>query len=418
MMSMRRVQPAPQAGAPLALAYLLDTAVDPLLREALPDCEVWATHERFLTPDLPPAGRRLVLLAWSAGVQTLRAMWNKGVRPDVLVALDGTAANYPTPQEWQIRPWREAAEAARSGRMCTILTCTNQTYVEQIASPYMATRHVLERALGHALTPGEDVDEGDLHVWPATSATIDGPAHIRQVTHVLPRALGVVRSFLDGGAAMDPATAARLMRLSDDVAAGREGLDAAMAYSESVVAADESPPTEMDPRRVGLGDRALEHGLTFVGEREQPPGSNTSPRIADWLAPCVRGGARLGIRAGSWCAAFFCACAWEAAKDCPSPPVIPHEYRAAVWELVRDADAAGALRDRTYRPRPGDGVVLRRGAGNPMRVGEEGHVCRVVEVGPGDEMRTLDGNHGDCVALVHRHLTDADIVAFIAYPEA
>lgn len=415
-MTFRLVQQG-EPDQPLVLGWLIGKQLDPMLRAKLPGFEIRMSEERDLAPTVPieyVRGRPLMLVGWSAGVQSIRALLRQGVDPWAVIALDGTAANYPTPESWQIDTWRDLTRRARGGDCCAVLTCTNQLYTETIPKPFMATRHVLERASGADLTPPERgvtrVVESGMHLWSYWSKTIDVAAHIEQVTKVLPEALDVVRQWFRPGTrvVMSPSEAARLTRLSDDVAAGRTSLDDAMArLNEEPV-----PPTEPAPQKTpSLGERALAWSLGYLGLREDPPGSNAGPEISLWLAACERGGRPIGIRSGAWCAAMASA-AQAAVKTSDEAPA--HGRRAAVHELVEDARAFGTWRDPSYRPRPGDLAIFKRNGGDPRFQGE-GHVGRVETV-DGDTYTTIDGNHGDAVARVSRRFDAADLVGFIAYP--
>src|SRR5690606_10838452 len=131
------------------------------------------------------------------------------------------------------------------------------------------------------------------------------------------------------------------------------------------------------PADASLGLRALAFALRewCAGVKEEPPGSNTGPRIREYLAHCVRDGKPLRLASGEWCAASASWCASQARREGER---LPHEYRAAGIELQRDLERAGAwrpveaVRAGQYSPRPGDLVILSR-AGTWTR-----HVCRVV----------------------------------------
>jgi len=391
---LRLVQQGDPAG-PLVLGYMLGPRLDSVLRAKLPGLEIRATAERHLHPDPPPHGRPVVLIGWSAGVQSIRAHLLAGVVPAATIALDGTAADYPSPAAWQVEPWRLLAGGARRGARCAILTCTDQLYTEHLTpGAFMATRHVLERAVERALVPGENVDEGDLHVWPAISKSIDGQAHIRQVTDVLPLALDVARDFLRRGpVAFSAATAQRLVQLSDDVTAGRTGLDAAMRSAEEP---DASPDTEPSPAPPGTrGERLLAwmRAEQAAGVMESPPGSNTGPRIREYLAACVRGGKPLGLTAGAWCcaSATYGLAQVSAAREDRVP------VRAAGVELQADAvdaetwHAVAEVLAGTFAPAVGDLVVCERGAPGSW----ERHVCVVSGPVRGAALPTLGGNEAD-----------------------
>jgi hypothetical protein len=177
--------------------------MDAAIRAALPGCAIVADVERVLRPDLA-AVRRLagtsgpiVVGGWSAGVQGPRQLMVDGADVAGVVALDGTAANIP-PAAWQIDVWRELAADARAGRRLFVATATQQTYTSalrddprtpQVEAPFMATVHVLKRALGQDLPPGTEVHEGGLHVYSVPSARIDAEAHREQLRVWLPRVL-------------------------------------------------------------------------------------------------------------------------------------------------------------------------------------------------------------------------------------
>lgn len=141
---------------------------------------------------------------------------------------------------------------------------------------------------------------------------------------------------------------------------------------------------------MSLRARVLELALAELelGVAEVPAGSNTGPDVRRYLAGCVRGGRRLGLSAGAWCAAFASWCVWSArgeraslldAQEWPGglPDLPPIGYRAAVSELVADARATGRWHLRgDGEPQPGDLLVLAR-AGQDPRVGGSGHVVFV-----------------------------------------
>lgn len=426
-MPMRLVQAAPERGAPLVLGYLLDTPVDAVLRAAFPHAEIRATVEKPLHPELPPPGRDVVGVAWSGGVQSLRALHLAGVRFRAVVALDGTSGSYPKQAPWQIEPWREVAEEARAGRCCAVLTSTEQLYTEDLRPPdvpYLATRHALELIVGQPLVAGQHLDDGALHVWPFPSARIDGAAHVRQVHEVLPVALDVVARWLaetpsggaNTGARLSPAAAARLVALSDDVMAGRTGLEDAMARATRDTDPAPAPPT--------FAELAVAWGLARLGLGEEPLGSNGGPWIKELLRPCRRRGteALLGLEAANWCAAFASATEQGAAESCEAqglevPPRLG--YRASVAELIADARAIGRWRDvaelrsGAYAIEPGDLPCFRR-AGEDPRTGGQGHVGRAVHrADDAGRYTSLDGNHDNRVALVSRDLADEDLVGTI-----
>jgi len=173
-----------------------------------------------------------------------------------------------------------------------------------------------------------------------------------------------------------------------------------------------------------LGERAVEIALEELnaGVQEEPPGSNSGPRIRLYLAGCVRNGRPIGIQAGEWCAAGAC---WTAAQAIARDGAArfgdkrpPHEYRAAVRELYEDAVKAGAYRAKgeSYTPRRGDLVVFKRDGDDP-RKGGKGHVGRVLDApDESGRYRTIEANKGVRWAIVDRRLGDADLLGWIQYP--
>lgn len=159
------------------------------------------------------------------------------------------------------------------------------------------------------------------------------------------------------------------------------------------------------------GELALEVALREVGVHEIPPGSNTGPRVREYLSGCVRGGKLVRLDRVAWCAAFASWCAAQA------PGLAPHQWRAAVRELVEDARALGAWRlpEEYPVPKPGDLGIYKRAGHDPTR-GEEGHVGRVAELFDDGRYTSVEGNSGDRVQIVTRHLGDPDLCGWIVYP--
>lgn len=361
----------------LVVAYLLGPHIDEPMREALgPSPWIVAfTDAAGVSPTNVVIAlgidrvRSLVAVGYSAGTQAVRAALRSGSFPTCdrigIVAIDGTHASIP-PQPWQLRIWQLAAEQARKGEKLFVATCTAQTYVEQLPAEqrYLSTISVLRDAIDPALTPRMPPDErhdGDLHVYAYASRSCDAAAHIAQQREVLPMVLAKhVRPWLE------------------------------------IVADPETKPDGCRPRR-SLGERALDVAATFVGWREAGP--NKGDLVRRSLAGCTRivSGREvpLGIREGvPWCAAFVGFC--EHMVQFPGEPRYP--WRAAVWELVRDAKDARTWHEvGAYVPRPGDLAVFKRGGKDP-RNGVEGHVERVASVLSDGMFESIGGNVGDAVA--------------------
>lgn len=167
-----------------------------------------------------------------------------------------------------------------------------------------------------------------------------------------------------------------------------------------------------------LGLRALDRARSQLGVREAS-GNNDGLEIAKYFAGATRiinGQEKpTGWAAGwEWCAAFASWCAFEARQGAET---VPHGWRIAVWELVRDARASGAWRDWTVGassgPRPGDLVIYRR-KGDPRQPGQTGHVARCV-TWDGARLLTIGGNEQNAVTQQDNAARLGDVVGFIAY---
>lgn len=186
------------------------------------------------------------------------------------------------------------------------------------------------------------------------------------------------------------------------------GLGGAVALFARVLGSSGSP----------LGLRALDRARSQLGVKEAT-GNNDGPEIAKYFAGATRiinGQEKpTGWVAGwEWCAAFASWCAFEARQGAET---VPHGWRIAVWELVRDARASGAWRDWTVGassgPRPGDLVIYRR-KGDPRQPGQTGHVARCV-TWDGARLLTIGGNEHNAVTQQDNAARLGDVVGFIAY---
>lgn len=167
-----------------------------------------------------------------------------------------------------------------------------------------------------------------------------------------------------------------------------------------------------------LGLRALDRARSQLGTSEAT-GNNDGAQIAKYFAGATRiidGQEKpTGWAPGwEWCAAFASWCAFEARQGAET---VPHGWRIAVWELVRDARASGAWRDWTVGassgPRPGDLVIYRR-KGDPRQAGQTGHVARCV-TWDGARLVTIGGNEHNAVTQQDNAARLGDAVGFIAY---
>jgi hypothetical protein len=126
----------------------------------------------------------------------------------------------------------------------------------------------------------------------------------------------------------------------------------------------------------GLG--AVEVARGEVGQAEQPPGSNDSPRIAEYRSAVA------GAGVGPWCAYFVSWCSRQAGV-----PLGEHgEGFGSVSALYEWAERSGrAIPASAGPPQPGDLIVW----------GGE-HVGIVEAVDPDGTIHTIEGNSSDQVS--------------------
>jgi len=124
-----------------------------------------------------------------------------------------------------------------------------------------------------------------------------------------------------------------------------------------------------------------------VGQAEQPPGSNDSPRIAQYRT------ATAGSGVGPWCAYFV---SWVARQA--GTPLGDHgEGFGSVDQLYAWAQRTGRAVPNApgVVPRPGDLVVW------------DEHIGIVEQVLPGGRIQTLEGNSSDRVSRNLHESSDA-----------
>jgi hypothetical protein len=176
-----------------------------------------------------------------------------------------------------------------------------------------------------------------------------------------------------------------------------------------------------------LGKRALDVAFKELGVAEDPPHSNTGPRIREYLKPCVRGDKNqlLGLTASNWCMAFSSWCMSMALEDGEMPP---HGYRAGVVEAVADVRSPHAkfsgvwrpvetVRKKLWTPFEGDLAIWDRSTTDPNTSWWR-HVNRVVKYDAGvGEFDTIGGNERDQVRVAAHHVSEVKLLGFIAYPQ-
>lgn len=427
-MTWQLVQRPASPAAPLVALYHVGQGVYPRLRAAAPGAGIVARSTRLLgaqPSDIAAARARagcgpeapVIVGGWSAGCQSVRSLLLAGLRPHAVLAIDGTSGPWPLPEgAAEVRVWRDLAARARTGECRAVLSCTQQTYTEQLPrpskpgqqGPYASTLTVLRRATGLALQPGDDVTEGGLRVISTPSARIDAAAHIAEQNETLPMAL------------------AWSLRAPDELELDDPGELDLLDVSLSAIGAAQSwlagLPALVAPRLVAppsLGLRALELVRGQLGVRETP-GAKHTKAILDYLYGCVgrpeRGpgaaGRRLGLATDetSWCMALQGWADHSAAQD---GEVVP-PWRAACWEGVADSREAGTWRDVSsgYQPKPGDLAFYRRAGGDPRQPFNQGHVVRVSEHPDGSHFGAIGGNESNAVRWALRSLQNPDLVGF------
>lgn len=368
---MRLVQRG-EASAPLVVGWLVGPHLDAELRAILPGASIAMSatatigaskadlaRARAITGSTGP----LVVVGYSAGCQLVRELALAREPAIAWVAVDGTHASLP-PKPWQIDVWQRLAVEARRGGATLVLTATQQTYVEDLPSgAFLSTRTVVDRVLGSPLIPGAEIHDGALHAYSVPSARIDADAHRRQQTEWLPRVL--------------------------------------RAHVAPLLAREEAPTLATPPEAAAtLGVRLIAwmRAEAARGVREDPPGSNTSPRIREYLSACRRRGTEqpLGITAGAWCAAMVSCGLREVARGGEPYPA----PRAAGVELRDDARENGTWVDPSVKPEPGWIAILHRDG--PAWAS---HTCVVLEARE-DGYRTIGGNEGDRIRETERRYGD------------
>lgn len=135
------------------------------------------------------------------------------------------------------------------------------------------------------------------------------------------------------------------------------------------------------------GERALQAAQAEIGVREEPPGSNDAPRIAEYRTATA--GSAPGI---PWCAYFV---SW-AARQAGTPIGDQGQGYGAVEQIASWASRTGRLLPAGTTPSPGD-LILFGGR----------HVGIVESVAADGRLTTVEGNHQHAVQRVQRTIADA-----------
>jgi len=392
----------------------------------------WEAYVAKIAARVGHGFERTVLITWSAGSQVAKEVAMSERAPDAIVMLDGLYANKPA----GARPG-DGLVSPDAGLLALV------RYGTRAARGEGPTLVILHSAI---LTPYASSSECAAFL----RAEIEGVVGVPFVAIARPSALAahpphagaqygqcVILSF-DGANGAEHVAEAHLW---DEVCA----LWVPFVSREPVEASAVTPTTPATPLSTAtFADLAVSYTRADLDAHvaELPPRSNGGAEIRKRFAGTMLRrpdgtNPRTGLTSGPWCAAelgyidFRAACTLLGIlPPDPLPPSYPVAdimrqagcpvlWRAAVHELVEDARVSDAWRLRgaaVYVPEPGDAAVFMRDGSSPLR-GGTGHVGRVVRAPDADgRYATIDGNHGDRVALVERRMDDPDLCGFIAYP--
>jgi CHAP domain len=142
----------------------------------------------------------------------------------------------------------------------------------------------------------------------------------------------------------------------------------------------------------GTGARIVAAAAGEVGQAEQPPGSNDSPRIAAYRSATAGAGGP-----GPWCAYFV---SW-ACKQAGVPLMDHGQGSGSVDAIYAWAQQSGRGHSvgSGYVPKPGDLIVFNQ------------HIGIVENVLPDGRIQTIEGNSSDSVA--RRTHPRSDAIGFV-----
>src|SRR3954453_11422055 len=170
--------------------------------------------------------------------------------------------------------------------------------------------------------------------------------------------------------ALSPAPPAQPPQTSSASFAGQ--LQGAMGAQPAAATASVAPPAG------GGGGSMLQIAHGEVGQAEPPPGSNNSPRIAQYRSATA---GNPGV--GPWCAYFV---SW-AARQAGAPLGNQGQGFGSVDHLWSWAQSSGrAYQGTQQQPQPGDLIVFHE------------HVGMVESVLPDGRIQTIEGNSSDQVS--------------------
>jgi hypothetical protein len=138
-------------------------------------------------------------------------------------------------------------------------------------------------------------------------------------------------------------------------------------------------PTAPIAGATGVGARIVAAAAGEVGQAEQPPGSNDSPRIAQYRAATAG-----SPGPGPWCAYFA---SWVCKQA--GVPLMDHGQGSgsvdAIYAWAQQSGRAEPV-SSSYQPKPGDLIVFNE------------HIGIVENVLPGGKIQTIEGNYSDKVS--------------------
>jgi hypothetical protein len=151
-------------------------------------------------------------------------------------------------------------------------------------------------------------------------------------------------------------------------------------------ASSTSAAAGVSPVGGSVGQRIVQIAEGEVGQAEQPPGSNDSPRIAQYRSATAG-----SPGPGPWCAYFA---SWVA-RQAGVPVGDQGQGFGAVDDLWSWAQSSGKAVPSGQPPRPGDLMIMNE------------HVGIVESVLPNGQVQTVEGNYADKVSRNVRPVSDA-----------
>ncbi|MEA2480470.1 MAG: hypothetical protein QOJ07_2392 [Thermoleophilaceae bacterium] len=174
--------------------------------------------------------------------------------------------------------------------------------------------------------------------------------------------------------ATPPAPAAATSGSSTDTSPFASMLQGAMAPSASGGVA--APVGTSAPAGGSVAEKILNAARGELGVTEQPPGSNNSPRIAEYSSATAG-----SPGPGPWCAYFVSWCARQAGA-----PIGDNGSGLGAVDAVRSwGQRTGRALPAGQAPQPGDLILFHE------------HIGIVESVGPNGQINTIEGNSSDRV---------------------